>query len=125
MVPWLVFQAVLTIFFLTTTLLNLNVIILLLGLFSAYCLLCVWSLLIKLIEDAGKKEADTGIELFSEPRQLILDTPLNIINLVPQQNNIQQPLDLPPSYNVIMERSSIPCVVPIDDSTLLYKTPVD
>lgn len=81
----------------------------LLGLLLAYSLLCVWSLFIKIKEDAEKNEADASIEFYSEPRQFVLDSPQNYAFPVPHQHSTPQPLDdLPPSYESVIGASSPP-----------------
>lgn len=109
MVPWMLLQAVVIILILLITIASNQMGSILLVLFLAYSLLCVWSLFIKIKEDAEKNEADASIEFYSEPRQFVLDSPQNYVFPVPQQHSTPQPLDdLPPSYESVIGASAPP-----------------
>ena len=109
MVPWMLLQAVVIILILLITITSHQMGSILLVLFLAYSLLCVWSLFIKIKEDADKNEADASIEFYSEPRQFVLDSPQNYVFPVPHQHSTPQPLDdLPPSYDSVIGTSAPP-----------------
>ncbi|CAO1304242.1 unnamed protein product [Diamesa hyperborea] len=109
MVPWMLLEAVVIVSILIITIMSNHMGSMPLVLFLAYSLLCVWSLFIKIKEDAEKNEADASIEFYSEPRQFVLDSPQNYVFPVPQQNSTPQPLDdLPPSYESVIGSSAPP-----------------
>lgn len=109
MVPWMLLEAVVIISILIITIMTNHMGSMPLVLFLSYSLLCVWSLFIKIKEDAEKNEADASIEFYSEPRQFVLDSPQNYVFPVPHQNSTPQPLDdLPPSYESVVGSSAPP-----------------